>query len=199
MASDLPAGLLVAGHPEIHEVVPTHRVAIEDNLFYGIGRFLDQSNGRMMLLLGPLEDVVIRRNTMLHTSDGTHALLLDADAPSRRLEVSANLFTRGQYGVWSSGTEGTQALERAWPGAWTFRDNVLLTETPASSQFPYPGSASSLRVAPEEARAAYTARTLDGVGAVLRRLPTDARVGVDLARLHAHLAGVAPELTAAAP
>jgi hypothetical protein len=182
-------GITTAAHPESYPSVPTARIEIADNLLYNIGNFNGTVFGRMMQLLGPLNDIVVTRNTLLHMPGGASALLVDG-TPSKHLEYTENVFTRATYGILRSGAgEGTPALEAAWPGGqYIYRDNAMIAF--ALPRALYPASAVATFV-----HTLTTTSTLPGtidfaqVGPTLAALGAT-KGGVDLRVLADSLAGV---------
>ena len=189
-------GFNIAGAPESHPVEPANRIALEGNLAYAVGSYRGTSNGRMVMLLGPLADVIVSRNALLHNRDGTQALLLDGRDLSRRLEVSGNVLSFGEYGVWASeGGDGAGALQGTWPGSWTYQRNTLLSAVPPPlASVRYPDAGAGIVVDPALTTRSQEARSLAEVVAVLAALRRSGAVGAPLDSIAARSPDVAPEL-----
>jgi hypothetical protein len=121
-----PAGLNLAARPD-GPAQPAQRIHLSNNLFTNIGDYAGSSIGRMIMLLDDLRDVTIESNTLLHNGTATHLLILDGSASGSNLVFRNNVATRGNFGVFGSGSsEGTASLTQYWGSAWSFAGNVLV-------------------------------------------------------------------------
>jgi uncharacterized protein YjdB len=126
------AGINIAAHPEQYPAVSAARFNITQNLFENVGSNNGTSNGRMFLLLGGLNDVVITNNTAIHNAfSGTGQFIymdLGSDAAGKNLTVRDNVATWG--GPWGAVmgngvTQGGHAL--GWFNTpFAFERNVVI-------------------------------------------------------------------------
>jgi hypothetical protein len=188
-------GFNVAAAPEPHPAVPAHRIAIEGNLAYDVGSYRGTGQGRMVMLLGPLADVIVSRNTLLHNAPTGQALLLDGGNASRRLDVTGNTLTFGEYGVWASeGGDGAGALQRAWPGSWTFTGNTMLCARVPDRAASYPDGGAGLLGDPALLARAHAVKTLPAAATLLDALRRGGASGAPLDSIVALATDVAREL-----
>ncbi len=184
-------GFNLAAAPEPHPAVPAHRIAFEGNLAYDVGTYRGTGQGRMVMLLGPLSDVIVSGNTLLHNASTGQALLLDGGNASQRLEVTGNTLTFGEYGVWASeGGDGAGALQRAWPGSWTFSGNTILcARIPDRALTTYPDAGAGLLGDPALLSRAQAVTTLPLAATLLDALRRQGASGAPLDSI----AAVAPD------
>jgi hypothetical protein len=122
------AGINIAARPEGHPTVPAARIKVEGNLLYEIGTYAGTTNGRLVMLSGPLSDVQVVGNTMVHNQAALAALTFGNDevtARPQRLVVRNNISTAGEYG-WFGNWSGTRALTWYADSAWRADGNVLI-------------------------------------------------------------------------
>jgi hypothetical protein len=114
---------------------PTQRVAFSHNLIYDVNTPEFSGDGRLFQILGAVRDVRIERNTVVGGRGRVNQAMVFDGAPAVRLVVRNNIFTRGRYGVFGSGSsEGNPTLARFAPGL-TWDANLLIGTKPAA---PYP-------------------------------------------------------------
>ena len=124
-----PAGLNLASRPD-GPAQAARRIHLEHNIFSNIGDFGGVPIGRMMTLLGDLQDVSIVNNTFVHSPHATHLLVMDGDQ-GRNLTFSRNIATRGEFGIFGSGAaEGSSSLNTYWGSSWSMEGNLLVGNAP---------------------------------------------------------------------
>jgi len=141
------AGFLIAATAS-YSSIPAARIAIQNNLIYGIGATGFDGSGRGFLLGGgsaSLSDLTIEHNTVLGQSNT--AITFSAQ-PTVRLSVTDNVLDGGRYGIHGDNVgAGTATLTAYAPGA-TFSGNVLTLNPEFVSIFPtnnlYPASISAI-------------------------------------------------------
>jgi hypothetical protein len=134
-----PNAVTLAANPEKHPAVPAARIKIEHNLFYNIGSYAGTRGGRMFVMGGPLSDVQLLNNTMIHNDVDTHAAIMDPSSRGQasRFVARGNIGTLGASGWMSSGEgSGTAAFKAMWRDTYVFENNVIIGSI--SSRFPYP-------------------------------------------------------------
>jgi hypothetical protein len=125
------AGITIAAHPEPYPAVLAARFNVSQNLFVNIGSNNGTSNGRMFMLLGGLNDVVITNNTAIHNAfSGTGQFLVmdEANDPAgKNLTVRDNIGTwGGPWGaVMGTTTQGSQSLAK-YNKPYAFERNVII-------------------------------------------------------------------------
>jgi hypothetical protein len=116
--------------------VPTRRMAITDNLVYGINQPGFEGNGRGFQIgggTGSLSELTIANNTVIGSS--TTAITLTG-TPTLGLVVTDNILSGGAYGIIGDGTgAGAAALTAFAPDA-VFLRNVLIISADYASRFP---------------------------------------------------------------
>ncbi|MEP6781851.1 MAG: right-handed parallel beta-helix repeat-containing protein [Gemmatimonadaceae bacterium] len=142
-------------------ITPTSRVTIDNNLFEDVGRDpIEKSQGRIFQLLGELEDVRFRNNTVMLNGSAGIAVSFEG-VPMLRLVMVDNVFPMTDYGVYGTGAgQGAGALRVIAPDA-VFTGNVL----PGQSAATYPPGN-------------------------FFALPAPANTGVNMKQLNAAIAGV---------
>ena len=122
------AGINIAARPESHPAVPAARIKVEGNLMYEVGTYAGTTNGRLVMLTGPLSDVQVVGNTMVHNAGANAALTFgndEATAKPQRLVVTNNIFSAGEYG-WFYNWSGTRALTWYADSSWAASGNVMI-------------------------------------------------------------------------
>ena len=129
--------------------IPAQRVAITDNLVYGINQPGFEGTGRAFQINSgsgrQLADVTIAHNTVMGS---TLTALTFVGAATTHLTVTANVLDGGSYGIIGDGTGvGIPSLNTFAPDG-SFLGNVLILSANSASQFPggnsYPSSASAI-------------------------------------------------------
>ena len=120
---------------------PSRRILFANNLLLNVGHDpLTNANGRLVQLIGDLEDMTLERNTFVGTG-GTDAIMLDgAPQPTKRLTVVNNVFPATLYGFMGARLgEGLSAMSAYAPGG-VAEGNVFTgrasTAYPAGNSFP---------------------------------------------------------------
>ena len=120
---------------------PSRRILFQNNLLLDVGHDpLTNANGRIVQLIGDMEDMTMVRNTFVG-SGGTDAIMLDgAPTPTKRLTLANNVFSATLYGLMGARLgEGAVALRAYAPGGVT-EGNVFTGRTqtmyPDGNSFP---------------------------------------------------------------
>jgi hypothetical protein len=141
------AGFILAAMSS-YQSIPAARIAITDNLIYGIGAPGFDGTGRGFLLGGggaSMSDITIENNTVLGQ---TNTAITFTAQPTVRLAVRNNVLDGGQYGIAGDNTgAGVAALNTFAPGA-DVTGNVITLNPQFVSAFPtgnaYPASVSAI-------------------------------------------------------
>ena len=128
--------------------LPARRIAITDNLVYGINQPGFEGNARGFQIAngtGQLSDLTIAHNTMIGSSLSAFTLI---GTPTVRLVVTDNVLDGGTYGIIGDGQGiGTSALNMFVTDG-SFLRNVLVIAAQYAAQFPignsYPASVSAI-------------------------------------------------------
>ncbi len=95
-------GMNLAGHQTDHpydvDSVMT-RLVIRDNLFEDLNVKGYTGEGRLLQLMGEVEDVVLERNVMVTTGPIQRAISLQKDRSGLRVVMKNNIMSYGQYGM----------------------------------------------------------------------------------------------------
>lgn len=112
---------------------PTRRVLVENNVLLNIGDpALGSGGGRALLILGDLEDLTVRGNTM----HAKHSAVFLGGGVKTRLTIENNIFTKSSYGLFGDAKgEGKVAFATYAPDG-KFLNNVLALESSKVSQYP---------------------------------------------------------------
>ncbi len=151
-----PQGFLIAGHTDLgnHQTHTTQRVAILNNLFYGLSSTrsgwppYQNASGQLLNMGLGIEDLKIHHNTIFNNQGDcclpnflSHAW----EEPNSGLDVRHNIFTfiyrDPRAGIWLGGAyEGTEALDRTWKRGptpdYTVTDNLLLRPNGEPNNYP---------------------------------------------------------------
>jgi hypothetical protein len=130
-------------YPSIH----ARRIAITDNLIYGIDAPGFQGNGRAFQVMGDIADVRIAHNTVLGQSL-TAFTLGPLGTTTTRLEVTDNILDGGLYGIIGDNSGVGAPSWTLFAPSGTFARNLLTINPDYATQFPagnqYPASASAI-------------------------------------------------------
>ncbi len=119
---------------------PSRRILLRNNLFLNVGKDpVSGANGRLMQLMGDHEDVSVIQNTFFGAPEANNAVMFDG-APSKRLTLFNNVFSKNAYGILGSGFgEGNASLVNFAPSA-IVEGNVLTGQSerfyPSRNSFP---------------------------------------------------------------
>ena len=107
------------------------RVAVENNLFYNIGRQYGVGDGWLLLLTHDLKDITIAHNTLIHSSSetGFMAFMDYSGGAARNIVIRDNVATKGgPIGavMYSGARIGTQSLQAFAGSSWAFDRNVVI-------------------------------------------------------------------------
>ena len=118
------SGMGIAGEDDNHRSQPTKRLLIRNNLLEDINPTRFGGDGRLLQITTPqrpIAELVIERNTMLHSGRGNTFICLAGKANVvQGFVFRGNIVTRGQYGI-----HGSRAMGRA--GLETYCDGFEMT------------------------------------------------------------------------
>jgi len=135
-------GFSIAANPSGTPAVPASRFVITDNVMENVGNSPYTGDGRLMLVIGPVADIVTMHNTLVGASGGNSAAMYFGALPTLpRLVVHSNVFAHGAYGFkGDSYAEGSATLNVYATGALVtnnaIADGGTASAYPANNYFP---------------------------------------------------------------
>ncbi|MCX8038561.1 MAG: hypothetical protein N3D11_16210 [Candidatus Sumerlaeia bacterium] len=124
------SGIAIAGEDDNHRSQTTKRVLIRNNLFEEINPTRWGGDGRLIQLTSPrqpAEDIVIERNTFLHSGRGNTFITMGGRGKvARGLIVRDNIATRGQYGIHGDGKAGAIVALDAFCDGYVLTGNLIV-------------------------------------------------------------------------
>ncbi len=123
------SGISILAEDDNHRSKTSQRLLFRNNLLEDInpGRF--GGDGRLLQLLSPrrpITELVLERNTMLHTGRGNTFLTFGSKSNVvQDFVYRDNLVTRGQYGIHGSRGMGRPGLD-CYCGAYEFTNNLIV-------------------------------------------------------------------------
>jgi len=124
------SGIAIAGEDDNHRSQNTKRILFRNNLFDEINPSRWGGDGRLIQLTsprGPIEELVIERNTMLHGGRGNTFICMGGKGSVvRGLVFRNNIVTRGQYGIHGDGKGSAQAALSAYCSEYLCTGNLII-------------------------------------------------------------------------
>jgi hypothetical protein len=123
------SGINILAEDDHHRSETSKRLWFRNNLFEDINADRFGGDGRLLQILSPrrpVTDLVLERNTMLHTGRGNTLICFGSRSNVvQNLVYRGNLVTRGQYGI-----HGSRGMWRTGLGiycaSYEFTDNVIV-------------------------------------------------------------------------
>ena len=132
------AGFNLSANSGPGQTVAANNILFQDNVVYNAGGDSDfgANNNRMFQLIGELDRVTIRNNTVIVPADGTMTAGMMSAGSKTNLTVTDNIMGLGTYGWFGDGVGGgTEALNHYAPGGYVFEANAF-TGDPGGSYPP---------------------------------------------------------------
>jgi len=125
---DVALGFLLAGSDSAPDEQRTFRIAVRNNLFYGVNGGSNGAGDFITLTGNGVPDLSFDHNTVLDTGD---IINTDAGTPSANFVFQNNIIPHNENGVSSPKGVGNPTLTNSFPGA-VFQRNVIVTSQWAS-------------------------------------------------------------------